>query len=596
VNGTATHVNVIVADNAANGATTSAFTLPIGYIAKTMNVLWTCENGKWAFTDASGACLLATISPTPAPVPAPTPVSSCLPQISSLLCSINGTSTRLGVAVNANAANGATTSTYTLPQGYIPTLMNVSWTCENGTWTFADASGACFLTTQDQVVSSAPVATRGPAATTQLNWLTAIDSMTVAAGGYHAGLNGSPDFMNLFQIGVPWSGPLSKINVVKLYTQAFEFASDADLTHIFTYLNQNNIALAIEYPPISSNNASCFGEGVMGATNATIIANRIKRLGGTLSYVAMDEPLDFYFNAMSTNMPNCPFSSIQGLAQNVAKTYFAFKDIFPNVQMGDIECYFQDVVDVTQYATWFAAFKAATGVPLAFFHDDAMIETNIWQQRTPTVRQALLAASIPYGLIRNGYGTETTDIQWMAIAESRVQIYNSLGLPAPDQNVFQTWAPHPTYVLPQTSPTSLTFLVEYLFPPVPTSIEPSSMAIFSYLNNATGDYYFASSQTSIAGYTFQGVGLNLFTSGGGTRQAIYSCLLSNTNDHFLSNSSSCEGQIVIGLLGYSETSFNTQAANVLYRCVNGNLHMETISGIECQDANFIIEGPLGYTP
>jgi hypothetical protein len=304
------------------------------------------------------------------------------------------------------------------------------------------------------------------AAGQSLNWLAPIDPF----GGYGANRPGAPDYMQLFQPGAPgWPIAFSHINVFKLYTQNFIYFQNhppRDLKTIVDFLKANNIALAIEAQSLTCPNLrGSEGVGVAsGPEQASAIAALIKSLGGTIAYAAMDEPVSL-FKGLSAQgrLSACPFDSLQTLAVNVANFYAAYQAVFPAIQVGDIEF----GLTGTEMAAWAAAYRNATGVPLAFFHDDAFQVG--WGKNTAAVQSALKAAEgligpgIPYGLIRNsGQPPGTSDRAWVIKAKSNMELYDSLGLEAPSQNIFQTWEPSPTHVLPERGDT-LTNVVARFF-------------------------------------------------------------------------------------------------------------------------------------
>jgi hypothetical protein len=217
-----------------------------------------------------------------------------------------------------------------------------------------------------------------------------------------------------------------------------------------------------------------------GHEQARAIALEVKGLGGTIAYAAMDEPVDF-FNGISGQgrLSACPFNSLQTLAQNVANFYAAYQAVFPAIQIGDIEF----GLTGSQVSEWATAYRNATGVSLAFFHDDAFQAG--WGKNTGPVQAALKGAEgsigpgIPYGLIRNsGQPPGTSDGAWVNKTKANMEFFDSLGLEAPAQNIFQTWERSPSRVLPETGDT-LTNVVAHFFnyqalplPPATTSGQP----------------------------------------------------------------------------------------------------------------------------
>ena len=329
---------------------------------------------------------------------------------------------------------------------------------------------------------------------TDLQWFTALDPY----GTYGSARPGAPDFMQLFEEtpwsseSAPWQRSLKRIGVLKLYTQFILQGPEASLRKIFDFLKRHHIALAVEIGAVLTRSDCGFGiEGTVDLATVNQMASRIESLGGELAFVAMDEPMFFeHYNTSLGTAPavSCQFS-IPDLARNVAQTYDAVRKYFPGVMMGDVEPFFQ--IPSANFALEFAqfadAYKLATGQALAFVHDDSALESAESQKRIPALQGVLSLRGIPYGLIRNGNGLKSTsDAAWVTSALLRIATYNSLRLPQPAQNVFQTWDPYPTHVLPETSPTTMTFLVKTFFEGLP---QPSPA--LSALSQFDSGFYFA---------------------------------------------------------------------------------------------------------
>jgi hypothetical protein len=96
---------------------------------------------------------------------------------------------------------------------------------------------------------------------------------------------GPTDYMNLFAPGAPWPDAASHVSVFKIYAAPFgsQFGSfsDAQFQEMFSFLNQHNIALAIEFGPLTPSGRCGVGiEGFEGNSVQTIVKT-IKANGGT---------------------------------------------------------------------------------------------------------------------------------------------------------------------------------------------------------------------------------------------------------------------------------------------------------------------------
>ena len=291
------------------------------------------------------------------------------------------------------------------------------------------------------------------------------ETIWLAANGPYppAGIPGVPDFMELFNSNGPWRSTSQSIKVIQFSTQFMAWVPDEQIKVIIDDLNRRGIALAIESLAQSDAVAPQCGQGVEGyghPKEVALIAAKIKRAGGTLGYLAMDEPLFFghYYDGSGA----C-HSTITNVAERVADVLAEYKKVFPNVVIGDIEPAgaFRRPEWAGDYHRWTAAFREKVGTPLAFLRVDID-----WNNADP--KQALqegieLAGNngLGFQVIYNGRDTDKSDAAWIASAKANIGLIESyLGHP-PESVVFESWVAHPTYLLPETSPTTLTGLIAW---------------------------------------------------------------------------------------------------------------------------------------
>ncbi len=285
----------------------------------------------------------------------------------------------------------------------------------------------------------------------------------VPYASHPVGFFGSTDYLSLFSPSAPWQQAASRVQVFKLYADGVEATSDADLTNLMADLERRNIALAIEWPVLSP---STCGNGIEGFGASILpVAQRIQALGGTLIYLAMQQP--FQWGSLYKGANSCQWTA-QQVAMNALVQINQAKTVFPNLLVGDIMAVppFQDASPdwATQYGTWFDTWRSLAGVPLAFFHVDVDWTVPNWQAAVAAVRPVAAQRGIPFGMVYNGFLTDETDAAWMTAAENHFVDYEIRGgIAAPDQVNFQSWNPHPTHVLPETDPTAFTYLIDRYF-------------------------------------------------------------------------------------------------------------------------------------
>jgi uncharacterized protein (TIGR03437 family) len=278
---------------------------------------------------------------------------------------------------------------------------------------------------------------------------------------------GSVDYLDLFAPGAAWTTASSRIQVFKLYPEMLFSVSpgsfsDSTLQLIFSWLNSHNIALAVEFPPLTP--SSTCGMGVEGFAGqlALSMATRIQQLGGNLQYLAFDEP--FYHGSTLYSGPNACQWTPQQIAANAFQSVVQVRTVFPNVIVGDIEPVPAGADWLSQYTAGVDAWRTASGGPFAFFHFDVNWQVD-WKPNVESMRQALQQRAIPFGIIYNGWTTDLSNAQWMADAENHYAEWEAQGGTIPNHVIFQSWYAYPDHVLPETDPTALTYLIDSYFRP-----------------------------------------------------------------------------------------------------------------------------------
>ena len=185
--------------------------------------------------------------------------------------------------------------------------------------------------------------------------------------------------------------------------------------------------------------------------------SEFKRLGGSLAYIAMDEPL--WFGRYATKKGACHWE-IGKIASVVAGGVAQLRMVFPDVKVGDIEPIGDLAPSWTEdIAEWTNAYRTATGSSLAFLHADIQWETN-WQPALLATARFARSASMPFGVIVDGYFKSNTSLEWTSTAEKRLDALIRNPSLQIDDLVFQSWNRLPERFLPETDPASITGLVK----------------------------------------------------------------------------------------------------------------------------------------
>jgi hypothetical protein len=289
---------------------------------------------------------------------------------------------------------------------------------------------------------------------------------------------GVEDRMDLFKPEAPWKNAASHTQVFKFYAnKAFNMAPQEEVDIVIADLKRRGIALALEAGVMNvaaKPKPPCGGWGMVEGYGPVemhdVIARKIKNAGGVIKYIAMDEPLWYghYFKGKPNGQPGCQIS-IGDVAKLIAPSLAVYTREFPGVIIGDIEpsnALARQPNWKEDLTSWATEYRAAVGRPLAFIQLDAA-----WAEpgATESIRTAYSYAKDmarrgllgKIGIIYNGNGKDPSDSAWVQSARDHVFLMErNYGL-HPDQAIFQSWDAHPAHALPETSPDTLTSLIDF---------------------------------------------------------------------------------------------------------------------------------------
>jgi hypothetical protein len=273
------------------------------------------------------------------------------------------------------------------------------------------------------------------------------------------------DYLDLFRPDAPWSNAASHVQVFLTNGGLILRESDDVLKNVFADLKRRHMALAVEVGLLAGKDREghqACGVGVEGFSapdQTKVIADIIKKLGGSLDYIVMDEPLWYGHNFHGTNA--CK-SSVGDIAREVAMRVATIRQIFPAVQIGDEEpvAILQPTDWMEEVAQWLKAYRQAVGEPLNIVNADVQW-TGPWQRQLPLFKNIVKASGSKFGIIYDGGGSgnQESDRLWTQEAENRFRAVEADPSLVPDLAILQTWARWPHRMLPETQPGTMTNLV-----------------------------------------------------------------------------------------------------------------------------------------
>jgi hypothetical protein len=276
------------------------------------------------------------------------------------------------------------------------------------------------------------------------------------------------DYMDLFRPDAPWAKAASGLTAFKIGGEFGLRSTDDQLRTVIDDLKRRHIHLAVEIGLLVARDRCGRGvEGYAAPHGAEDLAKRIQKFGGRIDYAAMDEPV--WFGHVAKGLAKNPEAvtcqdSIPDLADQIAPKVAALREIFPNIEIGDIEAVTgKNPSEIDEVASFAELFQKKTGRPLAFMHADIAWNTN-WSPPLGDLADRMHRRGVRFGVICGG-GSEgngpaaRTNEQWVRTAIQRCQALAANPGIRPDDLIVQSWEPLPTKMLPETDPGSLTYEV-----------------------------------------------------------------------------------------------------------------------------------------
>lgn len=286
-------------------------------------------------------------------------------------------------------------------------------------------------------------------------WFAPLPPLPVVTGRPYTG---SDDFIELFKPDAPWSEAAGRVHVFKFYGEWVGYATDTQLKLAVQNAQERGFALAMEFGPLDAEDCGEGIEGFSGVSYAVSAAKRIKSAGGTLHFLAMDEP---YYYGHFYDGPNACHWSAEKIAQEIDQFSKAMKAVFPDILIGDTEA-LAGPAGAVQYNEWMDVFQQVNGYPLAFLHMDIDWSRPTWADEMVAIQNHGKTAGVPVGIIYMGNAFDPSDEEWLSAAGERVKKLEIEKGGVPDHILFQSWNDKPDRVLPETEDFTFTnFINDY---------------------------------------------------------------------------------------------------------------------------------------
>lgn len=279
------------------------------------------------------------------------------------------------------------------------------------------------------------------------------------------------DYGRLFEpsADAEWKVVADRLDVMLIGAISMRQPTDEQMVAIIETARRHRLKLALN-AHVLQHDPHC-GGGEAHAPDDRFLAlqlNRIKRLGGRIDYLHLDEPLirGHLLKNLGGGRVGCQYP-IAEVARRVRANVLAARAVFPDMLIGSSEAINVRFTGkgpewADSIRAWAEAFRAETGKPLAFTMVAVEYREPGWE---PALRAWFAHAKrlgIPSGVIYTGAGGQSDDA-WSANAVRAFQETERAAGVQPDLIGIMSWQQWPNFNLPASKPGTLTNVVlEYL--------------------------------------------------------------------------------------------------------------------------------------
>jgi hypothetical protein len=273
-----------------------------------------------------------------------------------------------------------------------------------------------------------------------------------------------PDWRTLLSDTGPWQDVANNVSVIGIPTWWLQSAPDSDILLVFNFAQTNHIKLNMEVATIIRiPNAAC-GQNDEGYSYLTDIAAQVavlNRLHLHFDILTMDEPI---WNGTYDPGPNSCHFAIPDLVGQVAPIINMFAAQNPDFQLVEIET----IPAETSFPDWrqsFSGFRAGlaqqTGKLIRDIQADTGWDSPGWQQPLRDLQIFAHQQNMGLGFYMYGGSYPTSSAQWISQAVQHMDAAEGMLGIIPEQAIFASWSTFPLTDLPETSPTTLTWLIHH---------------------------------------------------------------------------------------------------------------------------------------
>jgi hypothetical protein len=275
--------------------------------------------------------------------------------------------------------------------------------------------------------------------------------------------HGLSDWLNLWSDDAPWQNAMQRTDVIQVVSWWLEYgATDQQILALFDFAKRHHKKIEMETSVVERFLTDPCGnnEGYTTLSDMQYQLAVLQRLNLHIDILTMDEPV--WFGHYDTDPTACQLP-MPVLLDRVLADINVLLAYYPDLQIVEIE----PVPELTQNSDWRASenyfhvgLQQQTGKHIQAFQLDLDYNNPAWKQTLRDMREYTHQNNMKLGFYMYGTGYETSSAQWIDDAVRHMETAEGeLGV-IPDQAIFASWSPYPTNAMPESSPDTMTWLLD----------------------------------------------------------------------------------------------------------------------------------------
>jgi hypothetical protein len=273
------------------------------------------------------------------------------------------------------------------------------------------------------------------------------------------------DWLSLWDDNAPWQLAANRTNVIVIASWWLTATPDVEILAVFNFAKRHHIKVSMEAAMVARypTDTCGFDEGHTPPNVVVAQMAVLTRLNLHIDMLTMDEPI--WFGHYASDPGSCQHS-IADLADRVAKDYKLVAAQSPGIRLVEIET----IPGVTNFPDWrdsITQFQVLlnqkTGARVHDMQSDIGWDTPAWQEPMREMQSFAHQRNMGFGFYMYGGAFDRSDSEWIASAIKHMETAEGLLGIIPDQAIFASWSKYPAKAMPESSPTSLTWLLNRYF-------------------------------------------------------------------------------------------------------------------------------------